>query len=535
MLKVLIVDNEAVIRHGLMHCIDWNALGCEVAAEVRDGTEAFECIPDVQPDIIISDIRMPGMDGMQLAERVSVTYPNIKIIILTGFPDFEYAQKAIQYHVVDFVLKPTSIEQLTNAVRKAIQMIHQEEQQRELYRTIQAQSEQNLQLEQSILLRDLIQNEHLSEAFISKRTAQSGLDLQQYYILLFHVEPDQDADPDFSSCLDEARKILGKCLAACKLYSVPAGEKSCYIVVNVPDDWSIIGACKETAAIVRNLTRAILSIGISLLHNGPFEVHQAAREAKSAQKFAEYNTDLQVTSYEDLPQTGAETLEHITQDLKLLKAAIENQNLSVSQSLLHSLFQYIRQCRLPFNEIRGICIYIYNFCIGPLFLHKAESCVASLVSIEDILDGQNIDGIESRLSEFLDSCLELANCNPEKLDHLVLTIKNYIDEHYADNISLEMLAGVVHLSPSYLSKLFKKELGENISTYLQNVRIEKAKMLLQNTSMKSYEVAEAVGISNPIYFSRIFKRATGIKPKDYKNAISHKNAASDSPSTPDEP
>lgn len=520
MLKVMIVDNEAIIRRGLTHCLDWEALGCTVAAQARDGAEAFEKIPLVEPDIIISDIRMPVMDGMQLAEQVSKTYPHIKIIILTGFPDFGYAQKAIACNVVDFVLKPTSIEQLSNAVRRAVQMIEQEAQHRALCRTLEDQSERNVLLERKLLLRDLIQNQRLSYSFIQKRMAETGLELQQYYVLFCSIKP-KDADAfDFSFCLSETQKILEDCLADCTLYMVATGENYCYALVNTTDARSIVGACREAAEIMYNLTGAWLVIGISRLHHTPLEVYPAAREAESAQKFSSYNPEQYVFSYEDLPQIRPETLEHITQELKLFKSAVDNQNLDGARKLLHSLFQYIRQQRLPYEEVRSTCVVIYHFCINSLFRYQKEGSVSSLVPVEHLLDEENIDGIEQRLLEFLENCFSSIEASGENLDRLVLTIKNYIDEHYAENISLERLANVVHLSPSYLSKLFKRELGENISTYLQNIRIEKAKTLLLTTSMKSYEVAEAVGITNPVYFSRIFKRATGIKPKDYKNSVS---------------
>lgn len=116
MLKVMIVDNESAIRKGLVHCIHWGDLGCEIAAQADDGMMALEQIPVIQPNIVISDIRMPGMDGLELAEIIARDYPGIKVIILTGYPDFAYAQRAIQYHVVDFVLKPMTVENLTNAI-----------------------------------------------------------------------------------------------------------------------------------------------------------------------------------------------------------------------------------------------------------------------------------------------------------------------------------------------------------------------------------------------------------------------------------
>ena len=119
MINVMIVDNESAIRKGMLHFIQWTSLGCEIAAQAGDGQAALDLIPAVKPDLIISDIRMPGMDGLELASRIYQEYPDIKVIILTGYPDFKYAQRAIQSHVVDFVLKPVSVENLTRAVEKA--------------------------------------------------------------------------------------------------------------------------------------------------------------------------------------------------------------------------------------------------------------------------------------------------------------------------------------------------------------------------------------------------------------------------------
>ena len=156
MLKVMIVDNESAIRKGLVHCIHWGDLGCEIAAQADDGMMALEQIPVIQPNIVISDIRMPGMDGLELAEIIARDHPGIKVIILTGYPDFAYAQRAIQYHVVDFVLKPMTVENLTNAIEKAKAAIAEDRSSQDLQEKLSTTSARNIELQQSMLLHDLI-------------------------------------------------------------------------------------------------------------------------------------------------------------------------------------------------------------------------------------------------------------------------------------------------------------------------------------------------------------------------------------------
>lgn len=151
MLKVMLVDNEAAIRKGLAHGIRWESLGCTVVAQAEDGEDALAQISRVLPDIVISDIRMPGMDGLTLAGELYRRWPHIKTIILTGFPDFSYAQRAIAYQVVDFVLKPTSVEQLTAAIEKARVQIQEEQTHQKLRSELASRSEENLSLQQDML------------------------------------------------------------------------------------------------------------------------------------------------------------------------------------------------------------------------------------------------------------------------------------------------------------------------------------------------------------------------------------------------
>ena len=229
MLKVMIVDNESAIRKGLVHCIHWGDLGCEIAAQADDGMMALEQIPVIQPNIVISDIRMPGMDGLELAEIIARDHPGIKVIILTGYPDFAYAQRAIQYHVVDFVLKPMTVENLTNAIEKAKAAIAEDRSSQDLQEKLSTTSARNMELQQSMLLHDLIHRVACSQLYVLNRLAQLKMDLHSYFVLKLHITSLSEealTEEEYNEYLNQSQEILSDCLSSYQHYTLPAARRT---------------------------------------------------------------------------------------------------------------------------------------------------------------------------------------------------------------------------------------------------------------------------------------------------------------------
>ena len=526
MLNVMIVDNETSIRKGLIHCIRWQSLDCVIAAQAEDGIDALEQIKSVRPDIIISDIRMPGMDGLELAETVHIRYPGIKVIILTGFPDFEYAKRAISYRVVDFVLKPTTIENLTRAIEKAKSQIDEECLGRALKMELADKEEENLILQRDIFLRDLIQGLELSHLHILNRMARLGINLTGYYMLRLDIAPlyeDENSlsevdDERLSMHLEQAQSILKECLSECTIYFLSYGNQTCYTVVEAPSSYPLTKQCMEAVSILNSLPQFILSIGISSYCDSPLNMPRIAEQADQAVQFARYTPDTPVISFNQLPAIPQQVMERVFSDLRLLKSAIENQNHEGTKGILSELFSFIRKNKLPIDTVRTICLYVHQFCIGLLFLPNAERIMAkdSVPILKKLIENTTFDVLEQNMFSFVEQILSRAAQTDAEADQVIHTIKTYISQNYSGDLSLDTLAGYVYLSSCYLSRLFKRETGENLSCYVQNIRIEEAKTLLCTTSLRTYEVAERVGIPDPVYFSRIFKKLTGKKPKDYR-------------------
>lgn len=521
MLRVMLVDNEAAIRKGLAHGIRWESLGCTVVAQAEDGEDALAQIPRTLPDIVISDIRMPGMDGLTLAGELHRRWPHIKTIILTGFPDFSYAQRAIAYQVVDFVLKPTSVEQLTAAIEKARAQIQEEQDQQKLRSELASRSEENLSLQQDMLLRDLIHRVRLSTLYVYSCMAQLRMDLRGYYVLSLTVEPlEGEGETICLPFLQDAQAILRDSIPDHRIWFIAEGDQACYAVVQAPEIQDLSALCGEAVDAVGSIPRYQISIGISLHHTDPLTLADAAEEAEQARQFADYaHPEQPVIGYADIPTVDQEAMAEIIQVLRQIKTAVEHGKPDIAQKSLQALFRHIHMKKLPAGEVRSIYIAVYNFCSTQLFWSRdTEGISSSLPALQALLQSGSIRELEEYLCDFVELLYRQRDYRLESPDDLIKAIRHFIQQHYREELTLESLADKVHLSPSYLSKLFKRETGENLSVYIQNVRIQQAKLLLRTTDLKTYEVAERVGISDPVYFSRTFKKITGMKPKDFRHS-----------------
>ena len=441
--SVMLVDNEPVIQRGLMQLIDWKALGCYVRSIAYDGADAVRQIQESPPDIVITDIRMPEMDGLQLCAWVREHCPDIQLILCTGFPDFEYAQQAIQYEVADFVLKPTTEEGLSAAVKKACQRLQKDS-------GIQKRS---LLLEQQALLGELIFKSRHSMLYILNRLNDLHITLSSYYVLSLEVVF-QGPLEEGTAMLQQAQDIFLSCCEGQTVYLVPKSDLCSYAVLPLPEDADPLALCTAAVEAVDGSTDFLLTIGISRCHKNPLNMRKAAQEADDAQKFLLSSSQPSVMRCQDLPRLSEETT---------------------------------------------------NLLLSP----------GRLAEMPD-LDGGSMESLESGLRDYLTSTLAQMGRAPENIDSIIYEVKQYIDQNYSASLSLDALAAMVHLSPTYFSKLFKREMGENLSTYILNTRIEHAKLLLRTTDKKAYEIAEAVGIYDPVYFSKIFKKAVGLKPKEYR-------------------
>ena len=498
--SVMLVDNEPVIQRGLMQLIDWKALGCYVRSIAYDGADAVRQIQESPPDIVITDIRMPEMDGLQLCAWVREHCPDIQLILCTGFPDFEYAQQAIQYEVADFVLKPTTEEGLSAAVKKACQRLQKDS-------GIQKRS---LLLEQQALLGELIFKSRHSMLYILNRLNDLHITLSSYYVLSLEVVF-QGPLEEGTAMLQQAQDIFLSCCEGQTVYLVPKSDLCSYAVLPLPEDADPLALCTAAVEAVDGSTDFLLTIGISRCHKNPLNMRKAAQEADDAQKFLLSSSQPSVMRCQDLPRLSEETTNLLLEKLRLVESALENRSGDTAMKHLGGLFQVLRA--IPFSSAYQIALLLKNFCISLLLSHDLSP--DRLAEMPD-LDGGSMESLESGLRDYLTSTLAQMGRAPENIDSIIYEVKQYIDQNYSASLSLDALAAMVHLSPTYFSKLFHEKTGQKYIDFVTEVRIENAKKLIRsNANISVKQTAEAVGYTSVRHFSKIFQKYTGVLPSNY--------------------
>jgi len=519
----MIVDNESVIRNGLSQCIDWQSMGCEVILTADDGIDALQKLKRAQVDIVISDIRMPRMDGLELAAKIIEEYPHIKVIILTGYSDFNYAQEAIKHRVVDFILKPTSEEKLHKAILRAKERLFVDQDLDDLQKSLEEKEKLNLTLKQSLFLESLLDQNDLVFTHAQEQSRLLGMNFTTCFILDIMSVVAIDQSPEHIEMqIRDAEKFLSHVFDINDVRLISRGQNGFLLFVFNTSRKVLTEQLEKYVMLIDNITEYSVRIGISGPCIDALHVSQIAKESSDAKHYLELDDSRSYMFYSDIPALSNASREVLFDLLKRIDGSLQNQSLEEFQSIISEFEMLLYKDHIPFPEVRSFIEMVYNLCVGTLLKYDISSFQPNHVldSLDTLLNGMSLNNMSKRTLNIAKQVFQVLKNNVTDTPGLISFIKGYIHTNFEQEFSLEVLAGVAYLSPTYLSKLFKKNVGENISSYIQHVRIDKAKEMLRLTTNRNYEVAKAVGIDDPVYFSRLFKKHTGMKPSDYRKIFS---------------
>lgn len=526
MIKLLIIDDEHATRKGLVKHIDWSELGVHLVEEAKDGLEGLEVARRFKPDIVISDIYMPGMNGIDLANHIKKQFPYCKIIFLSGYSDKEFLKAAINLNAVSYIEKPINLDEVREAVQKAVALCLQEEEKMLAERKIITALSESLPLIKQNLITGLIcrktdYNELVKDLSLID-IAFEAKDVYTVMIMQMALPSGQTNDELQETC-SEMLRLVDESLHETKHICVLEG--SCHIVAvlatasAVHNDrlQAVLGAIK-TAIGEREIPCIDLFCAVGQTVFGIDQVWQSYQTAQLALQKLFFRGYGQIVFYEKKSEEPFYFNEGISSFFgELLQQQDNDKILPFVENLCKEINLHQETA---INEVKNIF-----FKLTYALFQEAEKRGIHFI---DAKDGKE-KYIWSQISEFqtLEEIKEYLLINMtflfDNIDELqstsrtVFRVLEYVQRNYSScNLSNQDIAAYVYLTPTYLSSLFKKETGKTISDYVIEVRIEKSMELLKKLRIKLYEVAKAVGYNDANYFAKVFKKQVGLTPSEYR-------------------
>ncbi|MBB6730239.1 response regulator [Cohnella zeiphila] len=539
MYKAILVDDEPVVREGLKKTIAWNEHGFELIGDYENGREAWEAACELKPDLIVSDICMPFMDGLELAGLVATTYPYMKMIILTGYDQFEYAQQAIRLKVRDFVLKPITAREMRELLDKVRAEMDEEAKRLEDLGRLQSQLSRSLPLLKERFLERLAAL-GMAKPEIEEGFAYFGLGPLKPPALAIAADIDDFGERD--AWLDDEHDAEFLRFAVFNIFEETAAERgnalvfrtreerSAAIVYGADDEDELHDAAFGLAEDVRHRVEKYLKLTVTLgIGHACSSAEQLPLSYKSALSALDYrflHGKNRVHGIRDLEGAAPDTTFSLPDEDRKLATAIKTGASEEAFGLIERMVARLRSSQGPMEicylELQKVVLTLLN-AIQELDRNGADGVrtAGRTLWLTDLYRFKTLEEIERWLKRTVaDLIEEIAAGRSHHLRAQMAKAETYIEERYADEkLSLRELCRHVLMSASYFSLAFKQETGETFVEYLTRVRIEKAKELLAATPLKFYEIAERVGYADPNYFSVLFKKHTGATPRDFRERL----------------
>ncbi len=536
MVKMLIADDEAWIRERLRDTIDWNGMGVQVVGEACDGEEALAMCKSLCPDIIITDIRMPCIDGLEFIQRLRDSHDPVKVVIISGYSDFDYAQKAIKLGAYDYILKPVEDDDLLSVVKRCLEEIKEEESKNILIKRANEQMKESMPLLEEKFFLNLVNGFFRSEEDIHKELDFFGKRYRGLISACFIVQLDEVEVIQMSKewnihllqfvARNIAEGFIQK-LGNGESFFSQNGEVICLLFSKNEEKVltrQIMSISNGIRKMFKSVTGHSTTIGIGRPCGSVMEIPDSYREAKEALQYKAY------LGKDRIYDIGSIQIQHKPNyyklyDMEILLNHVKMGNERNAVSVLNEMIQGIFKDKKDVSpiDLKFIFIDILNSVFKAVL--ETNSTIDdfsgfSLKFFEQLNKLQTIEEIHPWLTDTIVRIIDLLEKNKNsKRRKIIDKAVEYIDNHYKEPLTLNIVADRLFLNSSYFCKIFKDETGESFTKYLINLRIQKAKELMADPTVKIYEVAEMVGYDDVQYFSKIFKGIQGITPMQYREKI----------------
>jgi len=538
LLKVFIADDDELISKGLKVIIEKNTSYYKVIGQASDGEEALAAIKRLKPDLLITDIKMPIMDGIELIKNIRKLNLNIKIVVLSGFDEYKYLRETLKNGVKDYLLKPVENNDLLELLEQVKNEIEAEEKNMHEYKELNEIAVKSTTFLQEKYFKDLIRGNYSEIDRFERKVNNFEFSKAVSFILAiikvdnFYVLKKRGDTNVYETIFAEIKNLI-------ILFGYEKRNEQQICAINDGDKLTVLFPTmveyqdefqNDVVLVIENLMKNLLgkynykiTTGISNTYNIVERTHIANHQAEFANERKFYEGTGKIVAYDSEKCIYKNILKKIIESKLIdLTNNVELGQIYKSKRAMEEIVKNISSQNISPSEFKETLAYVVQrlFVLCPEFKNIYEYYPEKY----DLL--YSIEGIDTlvELNEYLVSniCSMVEKITLERSERSIRIIeiaKKYISENYTSEIRLKTVADYVHLNPSYLSELFKNEAGQNFMDFLTNTRVNAAKKLLAIPRDKIYEIAQAVGYEDTTTFNRAFKKITGISPSEYRNLL----------------
>lgn len=530
MLKVFLAEDEFVVREGIKNNVKWRDNGYEFCGEAGDGEVAYSMIQKLRPDIVITDIKMPFMDGLTLSRMIKAEFPFMEIILLTGYEDFEYAKEAIKIGVSSYLSKPISGDNLLKEVGAVAEKIRQRNTEREIAERYRADMKERTEYDKQLFLQDLLTGEK-DLPYLLGKAKELSIDITalKFNLLIFKVWSIKHGTDEFSGSVLKVTEAVSELVERKGAIMFDLNLDGKAVLFKADTDREIDALVRDCIKDMKELFLQFPNIryfgGVGQVASRISDIPESFKWANKAyaHQYLTSDNDFLFGSEEGLHSQKEDVIlseidpRHI--DRKLVKEFLMRGEESETEFFLDEFIQGMGKNAIRSTMLRQYVSMDIYFCVADFVENDLG---LSRTDAEAQIPAAELLSDEARTREYLVGIIKKAvklrkeNSQGHYRDVVSDAIR-YIEEHYSDDeLSLNTLSAHVNFSPNHLSAVFRQETGQTFIKYLTDLRMDKAKELLLKTSKKSNEIGLLVGYRDPHYFSYLFKKTQGMTTTQYR-------------------
>ena len=535
MFRLVIVDDETSTRRGLRDNIPWASYGVEFVGEADDGVPGYELVMRLQPDLLITDVKMRNMDGIEMTRKLRQELPDLKVIFISAYDDVDYLKSALKVSAIDYILKPVNLEELDAVLVKVVGLMRTQSEQSAYLTSLRGKLIQSIPLLRDRFLISLLRD----EAAGGERREESLR--EQLRFLDIHLPPDRlycaldvEIERGYSQEWEggDAQGGMLRSFAIASLlteivqekmpgYAVECspGEFACLLALDADAEQDLLVLARRMQDALAEMVGVTAMIGVGSAVDALTHIHQSyqlAHYAASQHLFMERTRNLMIEGLATDREPTADAL--LDERLPFtLRRADQEKVLALAKSLLSKAYV---DSNNP-EYLRNIALHIFLSMERTLLGFQIEGARTTKLANDfwnGVFHAQSVGAFEALLCPYLrEGCEQITGKRKRRSSGLVADIEAYIHQHYIEPIAIKDIAAALHFTSTHICIQFKHETGETINDRITRLRMDRAKALLAERSVKAYDVCYAVGYADPSYFGKLFKRMTGVTPAEYRD------------------